>query len=102
MSRIKLLLDVAEDLKRLAESMEELANALTEDEMPTKVHLDNSERKDSPIVIDVEQVRKVLADKYDAGKRDGVKELVRKFGGTKLTDIDPSKYPEMLKEAANL
>lgn len=104
MSRIKLVLDVVEDLKRLTQSMEELANAMQENEPSPndKAPSDSSQKKDNPVTADIEQVRNVLAEKYESGKRDAVRQLIRKFGGAKLTDIDPSKYRQILKEAANL
>jgi hypothetical protein len=44
-------------------------------------------------------VRAVLAQLAQDGKQKEVKELIKKFGGKKLTDIPKNKYSELLKEA---
>lgn len=49
--------------------------------------------------ITLEEVRGVLAKLSKNGKQAEVKELIKKFGGKKLTDISKDKYPELLKEA---
>ena len=49
-----------------------------------------------------EDVRKLLSEKSVAGFREEAKALVRKYGGGSLTDVDPSKYPDLVKEAEAL
>ena len=47
-----------------------------------------------------EDVRALLADLSHSGFRAEAKELVRKYsGGGSLTNVDPSRYPELVKEA---
>ena len=41
----------------------------------------------------------MLAAKSREGYGDKVRELIKKHGGTKLSDINPSEYDVMLKEA---
>jgi hypothetical protein len=53
----------------------------------------------NPAPITIEQVRAVLAEKSQSGKQPHVKALITKFGAKKLTDIDPARYTELLKEA---
>lgn len=43
-------------------------------------------------------VRKVLAEKSRNGHTAKVKELLIKYGADKLSEIDPSKYKELLAE----
>ena len=50
-------------------------------------------------VITLEEVRAVLAAKAQAGMQPQVKELITKYGGKKLTDLEPSCYAELLQEA---
>lgn len=50
-------------------------------------------------VITLEEVRAVLAAKSQAGKQPEVKALITKFGGNKLTDIDPQHYHKLMQEA---
>ena len=49
--------------------------------------------------VTLEEVRAVLAEKSRAGKTAEVKELLAKFGVNKLSELDSSKYDELLKEA---
>ena len=99
MSKIKLALEVAEDLRALAVSIEALANAMQSSESAspeTAVELP----KTDPVTI--EKVRAVLAEKSQSGKQAQVKALITKFGAKKLTDIDPDCYEQLLKEAGDL
>jgi len=96
MSKIKLALEVVEDLRALASSIEILANAMQSNE-PTPTETVVEPPKAEPITI--EKVRAVLAEKSQGGKQPEVKALITKFGATKLTDIDPGKYAELLAQA---
>ncbi|MCE9654134.1 hypothetical protein [Clostridium celatum] len=49
--------------------------------------------------ITLEEVRKVLATKSKNGKQAEVKELIKKYGVNKLTDIHPWNYKEILELA---
>lgn len=49
--------------------------------------------------IRLEDVRAVLAAKSRDGYGVQVRELIAKHGGSKLSDINPSEYGVMLKEA---
>ena len=49
--------------------------------------------------LTLEDVREKLALLSQSGKQAAVKELITKFGAKKLTDIDPARYEELLKEA---
>jgi len=48
------------------------------------------------------QVRGVLAEKSRAGFTDEIRALLEKHGGSKLSDISPDRYPELLKDAEGL
>lgn len=49
--------------------------------------------------VNIEKVRAILAAKSQGGKQPEVKALIVKYGANKLTDIDPSHYEALLKEA---
>lgn len=49
--------------------------------------------------ITLEEVRKVLATKSKNGKQVEVKELIKRYGVNKLTDIHPCNYKELLELA---
>ena len=44
-------------------------------------------------------VRAVLAVKTQNGMRAEVKGLITKYGGTKLSDVDPKHYADLIKDA---
>lgn len=105
MSRIKLLLDVASDLRSLADSLQAVAGATDQDEpapetKPVKEKVSPLAPKESPVTI--EQVRAVLADKSRSGKTAAVRDLLGKFGAAKLSEIEPDKYPVLLQAAEEL
>lgn len=101
MSKVKLLLDVINDIRSLADSLEVLANA-TESvdtaEKKTAAKLKPA-KKDEEKTVSLEDVRKVLAEKSRAGFTNEVKAIITAHGSDKLSDINPSEYPAVLKEA---
>lgn len=50
-------------------------------------------------VYALEDVRAVLAEKSQSGLTLEVKELLGNFGASKLSDIDPKSYEELIKAA---
>ena len=48
--------------------------------------------------ITLETVRAVLAEKSRNGYTDAVRQLLESHGAVKLSEIDPAKYPQLLKE----
>ena len=76
---------VIKDLRTAAESINAVADLLTEM---------FSEPKPS-----LETVRAVLADKSRAGHTAEIRALLEKYGGTKLSQIDPANYNALLKDA---
>ena len=78
-------LDTAiKDLRTAAESINAVADLLTEM---------FSEPKPS-----LETVRAVLADKSRVGHTAEIRALLEKYGGTKLSQIDPANYNALLKD----
>lgn len=101
MSRMKLLLDVVQDLRSLADSIQTLCNALVEHEYsdsvpdPTPAPTPASPEKK----VTLEEVRAVLAEKSHDGLTAEVRELLQKYGATKLSGVDPKHYAALLKDA---
>ena len=98
MSKIKLLLDVVEDMRSLADSLQSLADAMTQGEAPEPVQKAAPSPPKEPAVT-LEQVRAVLAEKSHDGKTEAVRELLQKYGAPKLSSVDPKHYPALLKDA---
>lgn len=111
MSKIKLLLDVVSDLRSLADSLQAVADAMTQDEpaeVPTaksgkKAKKAEAESAPEPVPeekpLTLEKVRAVLAEKSRAGHTAEVKALLIKHGADKLSDINPAEYQALLADA---
>jgi hypothetical protein len=100
-SRIKLLLDVIEDIRSLADSLQAVATALGQSDSedtpapaPAPVPADPP-----PKAITLEKVRAVLAEKSHDGYTDQVRGLLQKYGAEKLSGVDPKLYAALLKDA---
>lgn len=106
MSKIKLLLDVVEDLRSLADSVQAVADAMMQGDAPASVQETAVEApKEHPETaaepakqIALEEVRAVLAEKSRSGHTAAIKGLLQKHGADKLSEIDPAEYPALLAE----
>lgn len=109
MSKVKLLLDVIEDIRSLGNSLQIFADALAGSESnegqiheETQVEATEPVKNEQPAVtktISLEEVRAALANKARAGYTAEVKTLIENHGVAKLSDIDPSEYEAVLAEA---
>ncbi len=120
MSKIKLLLDVVQDMRSLADSLQAVAEAVAdsgaaETELTTtkepekagkagKGAAKNTAKKDAKPAakqepLTLEEVRAVLAEKSRSGHTEEVRELLAKHGADKLSEIDPAEYAALLAEA---
>lgn len=98
MSRIKLLLDVVEDLHSLADSIQTLAKAVEKGDTHSSQEGDTTVNT-APEEITLEEVRAKLAALMQAGKQAEVKKLLKKHGGNKLSDVPKENYPALIKDA---
>lgn len=106
MSRIKLLLDVIEDIRSLGDSLQVLADAMASDETkeePKKKPKPKSESQSEPLAeekcdVTLETVRAVCAEKSRAGFTAEVKAIITKYGADKLSAVKPEYYAAVLAE----
>ena len=107
MSKIKLLLDVVSDIRSLADSLQAVADVMIENEPtetaePTTVKkepVSKKTEKPKKKEITLEEVRAALAGKSQAGLTAEVREIIKKYGGSKLSEIAPENYADILKDA---
>ncbi len=123
MGKVKLLLEVIGDLRSLADSLQAVADAVadsgaeagpadTKEPEKTgrtgKAAAKNTVKKEEKPAakqepeekpLTLEEVRAVLAEKSRAGHTEEVRELLKKHGADKLSEIDPAKYPALLADA---
>ncbi|MEC1719098.1 rRNA biogenesis protein rrp5 [Schinkia azotoformans] len=113
MSKTKLALDVVNDLRNLAGSIETLVFALESNQTASAVPVEEKQTRENKEpkkpaqppkakLPTLEEVRAKLAALSQDGKQVQVKELITGFGAKKLSDIPVEKYPELLEEAGKL
>lgn len=86
---------VVKDLEMLTSHLKELLES-AEDVKVEKPRADPSKK------IGLEDVRAVLAKLSQHGKTAEVKDLITKYGATKLSDVDEDKYKDLLKDAEGI
>lgn len=86
---------VVKDLEMLTSHLKELLES-AEDGKVEKPRADPSKK------IGLEDVRAVLAKLSQHGKTAEVKDLITKYGATKLSDVDEDKYKDLLKDAEGI
>lgn len=94
MSKMKLLLDVVQDLRSLADSLQAVVGALQQDEQPEAPAPGEEENP-----ISLETVRGFLGQKSREGYTAEVRDLLLKYGAEKLSAVDPKDYPALMKDA---
>lgn len=105
MSKIKLLLDVVNDIRSLADSLKAMADAMcdtrtvSEETKPQAPDLKSAHKVHDEPKLSLEDVRSVLSEISANGHGAEIRELLKKYGQTKLSEIDPSDYPALLRDA---
>jgi hypothetical protein len=107
MSKTREIERCVDELRNAALSLTAVADHLTTlfDGTTDKVAESLSDPKTEPSKtkeIKLEQVRAVLAEKSRDGHTSNVRALLEKHGAVKLSEIDPLKYPDLLREAEAL
>ena len=101
MSKMNDMAMTIEELRNAAAAIKDTADWLAQqfsdaaEEQPAK---EAAKPKPKP-QLTLEQVRAVLADKSRAGHTAAVRELLLKYGASKLSQIDPANYEALLREA---
>lgn len=98
MSRIKLLMEIKKDAENLASSIGVLLTALESDEELPKEEKVKQEEK----TYEIEDVRKILANKSRLGHTAKIRELLVKYGAKKLSEIEPSRYKDLVADVEKL
>lgn len=103
MSKIKLLLTLIDDVRAVADDLQAIADSMANNE-PTEVKEEikttTPPEVDKPKTsIKLEELRALLASKSQAGLGNEVRELIKKYDATKLSDVDPKQYAAIFAEA---
>ena len=91
-------MEIKEDAENLASSIGVLLTALESDEELPKEEKAKQEEK----TYEIEDVRKILADKSRLGHTAKIRELLEKYGAKKLSEIDPSNYKDLEADVEKL
>jgi hypothetical protein len=97
----------AGELRNVAQSLNALADSITalfsgkgdETESTPKAAVVPPKPQPEPKPLTLAQVRAVLAEKSRDGHTTEVRALLEAHGVTKLSEVDPSKYPALLAAA---
>lgn len=99
MSKMSELDTVIKDLRTAAAAINDAADTLLE--LFSGKTADTPEQRPQP-TPSMEEVRAILAKASRKGFTDRVRELLRKHGANKLSEIDPSEYAALVKDAEEL
>ena len=91
--------EIAEEIKALYDFDHDSDKAYDEPELPNEAPAPEPPKPHTPTL---EEVRGILADKASSGFREAVQTLIKKHGANRLSDIDPSEYDAIIKEARAL
>jgi hypothetical protein len=101
MSRVKLLLDVVEDMRSLADSLQTMANTIAGD--------DATAEPQAPAAARPRQKRSRWSrsapcwlKRATPGSPSSARGLLQKYGAQKLSAIDPGRYADLLRDAEEL
>lgn len=90
-----------EELRNAAAAINDAANWLAQEFGGSPETAEKVEALAAPAkpVLTLEEVRAVLADKSRAGHTAEIRELLKKYGASKLSLVDPKHYEALLREA---
>ena len=100
MSKVKLLLDVVEDMRSLADSLQSIADSIQGNTAAPEEA--SAQPVDNTPQITIDQVRTLLAEKSGEGKTQAVKALLYKYDAGKLSGVKPEDYAALMEEARKL
>ena len=110
MSKMSELAQCVDELRNAAQSLTTVADSLTalfsggEEKPVEKVSpaVKESQTRQKPNPITLEQVRAVLVEKSRSGHTEKVRVILKAHGAAKLSEIEPKEYPALLAEAAEI
>ena len=91
-------MEIKENAENLASSIGVLLTALENDEELPKEEKVKQEEK----TYEIEDVRKILADKSRLGHTAKIRKLLEKYGAKKLSEIEPSNYKDLVADVEKL
>lgn len=100
MSKMSDMAMTIEELRNAAAAITDAANYLAQ--LFSGEETDTQPKTPAPVqkpALTLEQVRAVLSEKSRAGYTANVRELLQKYGASKLSQVDPANYEALLRDA---
>ena len=103
MSKISEMAMTIEELRNAAVTITDAANYLaqlfsSEEADKQQIYKTTAKQEIKP-VLKLEDVRAILSEKSRAGYTAAVRELLQKYGASKLSQVDPANYEALLRDA---
>ena len=83
------------EIKEAADALYSVAETLTR-------LFSSPDEPNAPASVTKEQVRSVLSQKSTAGHSAAVRALLKDFGASQLSDVDPARYADLINAAATI
>ena len=99
MSKMNDMAMTIEELRNAATAINDAANWLAQQFGGESEAAEKAEDDHAKPALTLEEVRAVLADKSRAGHTAEIRELLKKYGASKLSLVDPKYYEALLREA---
>ena len=105
MSKMADMKHTIEDLRSSAAAINDAADWLyqqfsgTDGSDKQQISKTAATKEEPTLELKLEDVRSVLAGKSRAGHTADVRDLLQKYGATKLSAIDPANYESLMKDA---
>lgn len=100
--RADLFSELAKTMKSLSDIVKEISESYRDNDLNDDIKSEATKNDKAENKVTLEDVRAVLAKLSQHGKTKDVKELITKYGASKLSEVDESKYMELLKEAEEI
>ena len=100
MSKISDMAATIEELRSAAAAINDAANWLAE-RFSTETPVEKAAPAPEPLPT-LEEVRAILANASRAGHTAEIRSLLQKYGGKKLSEVDPSNYRALLADVGGL
>lgn len=102
MSKMNDMAMTIEELRNAAAAINDVANWLAQQFSGADEALTEKAQAEQKPALTLEQVRAVLAEKSHKGHTAAIRELLQRYGASKLSKIDPQHYEALLREAEEL
>ena len=106
MSKMNDMAQAIEELRNAAAAINDIANWLTEafsgDPEAEAASAPAPAAKEPEPVLAFEDVRAILADKSREGFTAQIRELLQKYGGSKLSEVDAKHYKALIADVEGL